>query len=79
MSSVQTIYGDRSVLITDLYIKIYKYYFPLGTSKTIFFDEINHIVYHPNQKPDSIWGTDFNLLSNWFPLDELRKYKQGYF
>ena len=34
---IEHVYGDSTVLINDLYIKIYKYYFPLATSKTIFF------------------------------------------
>jgi hypothetical protein len=40
MQSLQTVYQDNTVLITDYYIKIYKYYFPLATSKTILSDEI---------------------------------------
>lgn len=69
MSTEATVYGDKTVLITNLYIKIYKYYFPLGTSKTIFFSEIDHIVYHPNEKKKVVWGATTDHLNNWFPLD----------
>lgn len=75
----QEVYGDRTVLITMPYIKIYRYYFPLGTSKTILFDEIDYIVYHPGERPDTLWGTTLNHMDHWFPLDELKGYKHGYF
>ena len=62
-------YLDKTVLITDLYIKIYKYYLPLATSKTIFFKEISHIIYHRGRSIDVIWGASSEKLKDWFPFD----------
>ena len=79
MQSLQTVYQDNTVLITDFYIKIYKYYFPLATSKTILIEEIEHIVFKPHEKTDVWWGSDSKHLDNWFPFDTERKVKKGYF
>jgi len=68
----ENVYGDRTVLINDLYIKIYKYYFPLATSKTIMFEEIDHIIYYPGEKINLAWGIPFDHMNDWFPLDGIR-------
>lgn len=39
----QVLYKDHTVLITDTYLTIFKYYFPLATSKTIMFNEIEKV------------------------------------
>jgi len=39
----QLLYKDHTVFITDTYITIYNYYFPLATSKTIMFNEIEKV------------------------------------
>lgn len=40
---IPSIYQDKYVKITHLYILIDKYYFPLATSKTIFISEMKSI------------------------------------
>ena len=37
---MKILYEDKHCRITDLCIIVYRYYFPLATSKTIMYDEI---------------------------------------
>lgn len=41
MEPFETVYVDKTVMVTELYLKIFKYYLPLATSKTILFEEIS--------------------------------------
>ena len=79
MEQPETVYIDKNVLISELYLKIFKYYLPLATSKTIFFKEISHIIYHRGCSIDVIWGASSDKLKDWFPFDEKRPGKKGYF
>jgi len=69
------VYADKTVEIYDTHIRILKYYFPLATSKTIMFNEIEKIIVHHKEGIAPLWGTDTKQLNNWFPLDSERKNK----
>ena len=56
-------------------IVINKYYFPLATSKTIMFAEIESIALHSSEGVEHRWGICSKYLNNWFPLDAARKKK----
>ena len=66
-------YADRLVEIKNNYILFHNYYFPIPTTKTVMFDEIETIFM---VKPTLLngkyryWGSgDF---MHWFPLDMRR-------
>ncbi len=69
MEQFETVYVDKTVIVTELYLKIFKYYLPLATSKTIFFEEISHIIYHRDRSINVFWGASSDKLKDWFPFD----------
>lgn len=73
MSSI--LYEDKQVTITSDYVQIRKYYFPLATSRTILYTEVDWIVMEDAQGVDQTWGVSRKWLNNWFPYDADRKNK----
>lgn len=69
-------YQDETCIITELYIKIFKYFFPLPTSKTIMFEDIDRISLEEADDVSTLWGLSSHHLNNWFPLDLERKQKR---
>lgn len=69
------LYEDQFVVITNLYITIQKYYFPLATSKTIMFSDIEKITIEDGSSVNHRWGPSASFLNNWFHLDNNRKKK----
>jgi hypothetical protein len=57
---------------------IYKYYFPLGTSKFIFYDQIDKISLEDATLVNTIWGVSRANLNNWFHFDKKRKGKMKF-
>lgn len=76
--NVKTLYEDKYVVITDIYMLIKKYYMPLMTSKTILFSEIKTISIEDASHVNSKWGLNTRLLNNWFQYDPDRKNKKKY-
>ena len=68
---------DTCKIMPDCLI-LKKYYFPLPTSRSILYSEIEKITLgsslHFNQK----WGIAGHDMNNWFPLDSNRKGKSHY-
>lgn len=67
---MQTLYREKSLLITDEGITIFKYYFPLGQPKKIAWNQVKNI----KQEPLTLftgklraWGME--LKPYWFNLD----------
>ncbi len=63
-------YEDQFVSIAQDAITFRRYYFPLGTSKRVEFDGIDHIEVRPATLGTGrwrIWGTGSPWF--WFPLD----------
>lgn len=69
------LYKDHTVEIGDCYLTIFKYYFPLATSKTIMFSDIDKVSLEDAAEVDHSWGVCGKYLNNWFPLDRTRKNK----
>lgn len=59
-------------------ILLKKYYFPLPTSRSILYEEIEKVTLgsslHFNQK----WGISVHDANNWFPYDSKRRNKSLY-
>jgi hypothetical protein len=63
----------------DVGIVINKYYFPLATSRTILFKEIERIElidFHNSARPT--WGISGSYLNNWFHYDKQRETKDKF-
>lgn len=69
------LYQDNQVTIYKELIFIRKYYFPLGTSKTILISDIEAIGLHSSEGVTHSWGVSTKYLNNWFPYDANRKNK----
>lgn len=71
----EILYVDPQVTVYRELIVINKYYFPLATSKTIMFDEIESATLMDANGIDHRWGVATKMLNNWFPYDSDRKNK----
>jgi hypothetical protein len=71
----QILYEDRHVKITNTYIQIRRYYFPLATSKTIMRREIKNIWVEDGTGINHKWGICRKYTNYWFHLDVDRKQK----
>jgi hypothetical protein len=69
------LYKDHTVEIGDCYLTIFKYYFPLATSKTIMFADIERVSLEDGTGAAQSWGLCTRYMNNWFPLDKKRKEK----
>ena len=67
---------DESCLVTDQYIKINKYFFPLGAPRTIMYKDVDKISLESADDVSTLWGLSSHHLNNWFPLDQERKGKK---
>lgn len=65
----EVLYFDKQVTVYKDLILINKYFFPLATSKTIMFSDIESIALHNSDGLDHRWGITTKYLNNWFPLD----------
>lgn len=54
-------------------IVIGRYYFPLATSKTILFKDIEKVALIKNDGLTHRWGITRKYLNNWFNYDDIRK------
>ena len=73
MTMVQ--YFDSQVTVYQDLIVINKYYFPLATSKTILFSDIETLSLISSEGVTHKWGITSKYLNNWFPYDPERKKK----
>jgi len=62
-------------MVYDLLIVIKKYYFPLATSKTILFKDIEKVALLDSEGVTLSWGICGKYLNNWFPMQTGRKNK----
>ncbi|GAB4527217.1 MAG: hypothetical protein Tsb0014_07800 [Pleurocapsa sp.] len=73
------LYQDKYIVCDESAITIYWYYFPLGTSKTIPYNQIKQVTQVKLtwfQGKLRIWGID--TLPYWFHLDLLRPTKNKF-
>lgn len=65
-------YDDATIRVDAEGVTIKRYYFPLGRSKHISFDEIAGVDVQPAglMAKWRLWGS--NNLTNWMPLDNRR-------
>ena len=75
---MKILYEDKYCQITEGYIILYKYYFPLATSKTIMFDEVAKISIEKGENVNHMWGPSPSYLNNWFHYDYDRKKKDRF-
>ena len=75
---MRVLYEDKYCQITVAYIIIYKYYFPLATSKTIMFEDVAKITIEDGTNVNHMWGPSPSYLNNWFHLDKQRKVKDKF-
>jgi hypothetical protein len=73
--TVEPLYEDSQIAVYRELIVINKYYFPLATSKTILFKDIQYILMQSSEGVTHRWGVCPKYLNNWFPLDNHRKKK----
>ena len=59
-------------------ILIKKYFFPLATSKTILFSDMETVGLVSTDGVTHRWGICGKYLNNWFPLDSNRKDKKKF-
>ena len=71
----EILYHDPQVTVYKELIVINKYYFPLATSRTILFSEIQQVSLLSSEGVTHRWGLCSKHLNNWFPLDTNRKNK----
>ena len=74
----EILYQDRQVIIYKELIVINRYYFPLATSKTILFADMETAALIDTAGVTHRWGICGKYLNNWFPLDSERKNKQKF-
>jgi hypothetical protein len=74
----EILYKDDGVTLTNTYIQINKYYFPLATSKLVLFDEIESVELNSTEGATHSWGTCTKYMNNWFPLDRKRSGKKKF-
>ena len=73
-----TYYEDKYCKITDFCIIINKYYFPLATSRTILFNDIDKITLESCLNVRHKWGIATHFLNNWFHYDGKRRGKEKF-
>ncbi len=71
----EVLYYDSQVTVYKDLIVINKYYFPLATSKTILFSDIETVSLIDSEGVNHKWGVSTKYLNNWFPYDTDRKKK----
>jgi len=71
----EILYQDGQVVVYKELIVINKYFFPLATSKTILFNDIERVVLHSSEGVTHRWGITTKYMNNWFPWDNNRKNK----
>ena len=71
----EILYTDPQITIYKELILINKYFFPLATSKTILFSEIETVALMSSEGVTHRWGICSKYLNNWFPIDSNRKNK----
>ncbi len=76
MSSIQ--YQDKQVVLYKELMLINKYYFPLATSKTIMFSDVEKVALIDSEGVTHSWGVCGKYLNNWFPYDSDRKNKKKF-
>ena len=69
---MKTLYEDNYCQVTDSYITIKKYYFPLPTSKTILYEDVSKISLEDALNVRHLWGPCTHNLNNWFHYDPER-------
>lgn len=74
----EILYTDKQVTVYKELIVINKYYFPLATSKTILFSDIERVSLLDAEGVNHRWGTCGKYLNNWFPYDSERKNKKKF-
>ena len=74
----QLIYEDKQIKVYNELIVIGKYFFPLATSKTILFSEMETVALVSSEGVTHRWGICGKYLNNWFPLDGARKDKKKF-
>ena len=74
----ELLYEDKQVKIYKELIVISKYYFPLATSKTILFSEMETVALVNSDGVTHRWGVCGKYLNNWFPLDNKRNLKNKF-
>jgi len=71
----EILYEDSQIAVYKELILIKKYFFPLATSKTILFTEIERVTLNSSEGVTHRWGLSTKYLNNWFPWDNNRKNK----
>lgn len=74
----EILYKDKQVTVYKELMVINKYYFPLATSKTILFKDIERLGLMSSEGVEHRWGVSAKYLNNWFPLDIDRKLKHKF-
>lgn len=74
----EILYTDPQITIYKELILINKYFFPLATSKTILFSEIESVALMSSEGVTHTWGISTKYLNNWFPIDSNRKNKSKF-
>jgi hypothetical protein len=74
----EILYQDKQVTVYKELIVINKYYFPLATSKTILFADMESAALITTEGVTHRWGICGKYLNNWFPLDPSRKNKEKF-
>lgn len=64
--------------MTEVCIIIYKYYFPLATSRTIMFSEMEKITLESCLNVRHKWGLSTHFANNWFHYDGKRRGKEHF-
>ena len=75
---MKILYEDHHCRVTDICIIIYRYYFPLTTSKTILYQEVEKIDLVDATEVNHLWGVTTAFMNGWFHLDGERKSKAKY-
>ena len=72
------LYYDEQVTVYQDLMVIKKYYFPLATSRTIMFSDVDHCTLLDTDGVDHKWGLCGKHLNNWFPYDGNRDCKKKF-
>jgi hypothetical protein len=72
------LYKDKQVTVCKDLLIINKYYFPLATSRTILFSEIDQVILRDFKEHGPQWGACPKHLNNWFPYDAERPDKKKF-
>jgi hypothetical protein len=74
----EILYQDNQVTVYKDLIVINKYYFPLATSKTILFSDIESVSLIVSEGVSHVWGICGRYLNNWFPYDSKRRFRNKF-